>query len=241
MNNELSPQDEKRIKRAFANKKWPEIASTMSWSIFKIMAEFVDGYQNLARIGPCVSIFGSARTKPDNPHYVLAEQIAYKLGKAGLGIITGGGPGIMEAANKGARESGSPSVGLNINLPFEQTPNPYQHRDKMLQFDYFFVRKVMFMKYAQGFVVLPGGFGTMDEFFEALTLVQTDKRAKFPIVLVDKKFWEPLMGWIKSSLLEAEAYISPEDMDLFKLVDTSDEAVEVILSFYEKYSMRPNF
>jgi uncharacterized protein (TIGR00730 family) len=241
MQDKLSPKDEKRIKRAFQNKRWPEIASTMSWSIFKIMAEFVDGYQALARIGPCVSMFGSARTAPDNPHYKLAEEIAFKLGQAGLGIITGGGPGIMEAANKGAREGGGPSVGLNINLPFEQTPNPYQHRAQMLHFDYFFVRKVMFMKYAQGFVVLPGGFGTMDEMFEALTLVQTDKRAKFPIVLVDKKFWTPLMAWIKESLLEREAYISQEDLDLFTLVDTADEAVDEILGFYEKYSMKPNF
>lgn len=241
MTKELTPQDEIRIKKAFANKDWPEVASTMSWSIFKIMAEFVDGYQNLARIGPCVSIFGSARTKPTNPHYKLAEDIAYKLGKSGLGIITGGGPGIMEAANKGARESGSASVGLNINLPFEQTPNPYQHNDKSLNFDYFFVRKVMFMKYAQGFVVLPGGFGTLDEFFEALTLVQTDKRAKYPIVLVDRKFWTPLLDWITESLLKTEEYISKEDMFLFKLVDTADEAVDVILEFYEKYSMKPNF
>jgi uncharacterized protein (TIGR00730 family) len=237
----LSPKDENRIKRAFQNKNWPELASTMSWSIFKVMAEFVDGYQSLARIGPCVSIFGSARTKPGHPHYILAEDIAFKLGKAGLGIITGGGPGIMEAANKGARESGSASVGLNINLPFEQEPNRFQHRAQMLHFDYFFVRKVMFMKYAQGFVVLPGGFGTLDELFEALTLVQTDKRAKFPIVLVDKKFWEPLMGWIHNSLLESEAYISEEDLNLFSLVDSADEAVDVILEFYTKYSMKPNF
>lgn len=241
MKKELTPKEELRIKKAFANKDWPEVASTMSWSIFKIMAEFVDGYQNLARIGPCVSLFGSARTKPDNPHYKLAEEIAFKLGNAGLGIITGGGPGIMEAANKGAKESGGPSVGLNINLPFEQTSNPFQDHDKSLQFDYFFVRKVMFMKYAQGFVVLPGGFGTLDEFFEALTLVQTDKRAKFPIVLVDHKFWAPLLDWIKTSLLEKEEYISPEDMFLFKLVDTADEAVDFILEFYEKYSMKPNF
>lgn len=237
----LSPKDENRIKRAFQNKNWPELASTMSWSIFKVMAEFVDGYQSLARIGPCVSIFGSARTRPGHPHYILAEDIAFKLGKAGLGIITGGGPGIMEAANKGARESGSASVGLNINLPFEQEPNRFQHRAQMLHFDYFFVRKVMFMKYAQGFVVLPGGFGTLDELFEALTLVQTDKRAKFPIVLVDKKFWEPLMGWIHNSLLESEAYISEEDLNLFSLVDSADEAVDVILEFYTKYSMKPNF
>lgn len=241
MSKKLTSNDEKRIKRAFQNKRWPEVASTMSWSIFKIMAEFVDGYQALARIGPCVSIFGSARTKPDHPHYKLAQDVAAGLSAAGLGIITGGGPGIMEAANKGAKDGGGASVGLNINLPFEQMPNAFQDRDKMLTFDYFFVRKVMFMKYAQGFVVLPGGLGTMDELFEALTLVQTDKRAKFPIVLVDVKFWTPLLDWIKSSLLEDHEYISPEDMYLFKLVDTAEEAVDEILEFYGKYSMQPNF
>lgn len=241
MAEKLTPKDEKRIKKAFENKRWPDMASTMSWSIFKVMAEFVDGYQTLARIGPCVTMFGSARTKAGHPHYILAEEIAYKIGKEGMGIITGGGPGIMEAANKGAREAGVASVGLNINLPFEQEPNRFQHRAQMLHFDYFFVRKVMFMKYAQGFVVLPGGFGTLDELFEALTLVQTDKRAKFPIVLVDKKFWTPLLDWVRSSLLDHEGYISPEDMDLFYLVDSSDEAVEVIVDFYSKYKIQPNF
>ncbi|MEY4002622.1 MAG: hypothetical protein RIT07_664 [Bacteroidota bacterium] len=241
MSKHLTPEQERRIKRAFSNKRWPEVASTMSWSIFKIMAEFVDGYQALARIGPCVSIFGSARTQKDHPHYKLAEEIAQKLSEAGLGIITGGGPGIMEAANKGAKAGGGPSVGLNINLPFEQDPNPYQDRDKELNFDYFFVRKVMFVKYAQGFVVLPGGFGTLDELFEALTLVQTDKRAQFPIVLVDKTFWAPMMDFIHNSLLKEYEYISPGDLGLFKLVDTSDEAVSEILDFYSKYSLKPNF
>lgn len=239
--NDLNNKEEMRIKRAFANKRWPEVASTMSWSIFKIMAEFVDGYQTLARVGPCVSIFGSARTSPEHPHYRLATEIAQRISNAGLGIITGGGPGIMEAANKGAQEGKGPSVGLNINLPFEQMPNPYLDHDKTLYFDYFFVRKVMFMKYAQGFVVLPGGFGTMDELFEALTLVQTDKRAKFPIVLVDKSFWAPLMDWIKNVLLHDHGYISEDDLFLFKLADTADEAVDEILAFYEKYSMKPNF
>jgi len=241
LNKPLTPRDEKRIQRAFHNKRWPEVASTMSWSIFKIMAEFVDGYQALARIGPCVSIFGSARTKPDHPHYETARKIAYELSKAGLGIITGGGPGIMEAANRGAHEAGGKSVGLNINLPFEQHPNPFQDRDKTLMFDYFFVRKVMFVKYAQGFVVLPGGFGTLDELFEALTLVQTDKQARFPIVLVDKAFWTPMLDWIKQVLLNEHAYISPEDQILFKLVDTPAEAVEVVLDFYSKYTLKPNF
>lgn len=239
--NDFNKKDDLRIKRAFANKRWPEIASTMSWSIFKIMAEFVDGYQTLARVGPCVSMFGSARTAPDHPHYKLATEIAQRISEAGLGIITGGGPGIMEAANKGAQAGKGASVGLNINLPFEQSPNPFIDADKTLYFDYFFVRKVMFMKYAQGFVVLPGGFGTMDELFEALTLVQTDKRAKFPIILVDKSFWEPLMEWIRRVLLEEHGYISADDMFLFKLVNTADEAVDEILAFYEKYSMKPNF
>ncbi len=237
----LTPKEESRIKKAFANKRWPEIQSSYSWSIFKIMAEFVEGYQNLARIGPCVSIFGSARTKPGNPHYETATLIAQKLANAGLGVITGGGPGIMEAANKGAQLGKGKSVGLNINLPFEQTHNPYIDGDKLMNFDYFFIRKVMFMKYAQGFIVLPGGFGTLDEVFEALTLVQTNKTAKFPVILVDKAFWGGLIDWIQNTMLEKEQYISPEDVYLFKLVDTADEAVEEILDFYTKYSLSPNF
>jgi uncharacterized protein (TIGR00730 family) len=242
MTKKLSDKEEKRIKKAFANKKWPDIASSNSWSIFKIMAEFVDGYQALARIGPCVSIYGSARTKPNKHHYKLAQDIAKKISEAGLGVITGGGPGIMEAANKGAQSANtSPSVGLNINLPFEQVPNPYQDRDKTLLFDYFFVRKVMFMKYSQGFIVMPGGVGTLDELFEALTLIQTDKRAKFPIVLVDSTYWKPLIDWMKNTMLGEHQYISPEDINLFKMVDTADEAVNEILNFYEKYSMKPNF
>ena len=242
MTKKLSDKEEKRIKKAFANKRWPDIASSNSWSLFKIMAEFVDGYQALARIGPCVSIYGSARTKPNKPHYKLAQEIAKKISDAGLGVITGGGPGLMEAANKGAQSAKkSPSVGLNINLPFEQIPNPYQDRDKTLLFDYFFVRKVMFMKYSQGFIVMPGGVGTLDELFEALTLIQTDKRAKFPIVLVDSAYWSPLIEWMKNTMLGEHGYISPGDMNLFKLVDSADEAVAEILKFYEKYSMQPNF
>lgn len=237
----LSDKDKKRIKRAFANKRWPEVASTNSWSIFKIMAELVDGYQNLARIGPCVSMFGSARTQPGTRHYDLAQTIARKLSEAGLGVISGGGPGIMEAANLGAKEGGSASVGLCINLPFETSNNEYMDKDKALMFDYFFVRKVMFMKYAQGFVVMPGGFGTMDELFEALTLVQTDKRAKFPIVLVDKAFWQPLVSWIEQSLIEEHAYVSAGDTKLFHLVDSAEEAVDIVLDFYSEYSLKPNF
>nr|MBA3900127.1 TIGR00730 family Rossman fold protein [Bacteroidota bacterium] len=166
---------EDKIRRAFAEKDWNEIKVADSWQIFKVMAEFVSGFEKMAKIGPCVSIFGSARTKPDHAYYKLAEEIAFKLTKEGYGVITGGGPGIMEAANKGAQAGGGKSVGLNIDLPFEQFSNPYIDPDKLITFDYFFVRKLMFIKYAQGFVVLPGGFGTLDELFESLTLIQTLK------------------------------------------------------------------
>ncbi len=230
-----------KIKKAFELQKWPVIKGTDSWNIFKVMSEFVDGYDTLARIGPCVSIFGSARTNPDNPYYKLAEDIAKKLSQAGYGVITGGGPGIMEAANKGAKEVGGKSVGLNITLPFEQYPNDYIDYDKLINFKFFFVRKVMFMKYAQGFIVLPGGFGTLDELFEALTLVQTMKVGKFPIILVGSHYWSGLVDWIKKVLLEEEKNINPDDLLLFKVVDTADEATEEIFDFYSKYAMSPNF
>jgi len=232
---------DKRIEKAFKLKKWEEIKSSDSWNIFKIMAEFVEGYETLARIGPCVSVFGSARTKPGHPNYEMAMDLAKKLSEQGLGVITGGGPGIMEAANRGAQEGHGKSVGLNINLPFEQMANPYIDNDKLINFNFFFVRKVMFMKYAQGFIVLPGGYGTLDELFEALTLVQTEKTANFPIILVGKEFWGGMIDWIKKVMLEKEGNVSPEDIDLMKLVDTPDEAVEEILNFYSKYSMGPNF
>jgi len=237
----MTEKTDARITRAFQRQKWPDIQSSNSWSIFKIMAEFVEGYEILAKIGPCISIFGSARTKAEHAHYILAEEIARKLSTQGWGIITGGGPGIMEAGNKGVKDAKGKSVGLNINLPFEQTHNAFIDSDKLINFDYFFVRKVMFMKYAQGFVILPGGFGTLDEMFEALTLVQTNKGAKFPIVLVGTKFWTGLMDWIKSTLLDGHEYISAEDLDLFKIVDTSDEVVEAISEFYEKYDIDINF
>ncbi len=230
-----------KIKEVFQPKNWNEIRINDSWAIFKIMAEFVNGYESLSRIGPCVSIFGSARTKPDNPYYELAQEIAFKLTGAGYGVITGGGPGIMEAGNKGAQRGGGISVGLNIDLPFEQKPNPYIDHDKSLDFDYFFVRKVMFVKYSQGFVVMPGGFGTLDELFEAITLIQTFKIGRFPIVLVSKKFWGGLMDWIKDTMLEQQNNISKEDLDLFNIVDTADEAVKVIDDFYKKYMLKPNF
>lgn len=233
--------EEAKIQERFKQKSWNEIKTNDSWGIFKIMSEFVNGYEKIGRIGPCVSIFGSARTKTDDPYYKLAEEIAFKVSQAGYGIITGGGPGIMEAGNKGAHLGKGVSVGLNIELPFEQHFNPYIDADKNLQFDYFFVRKVMFVKYSQGFVVMPGGFGTLDELFEAITLIQTKKIAKFPIVLVGSGFWGGLIDWVKSTLLEKYHNISPEDMDLIKIVDSADEVVEVIDAFYKKYNLRPNF
>lgn len=233
--------NEERIKRAFEKKNWPEIKVSDSWATFKIMAEFVDGFEKMSKIGPCVSIFGSARTKPGTPYYLLAEEIAKKLVHAGFGVITGGGPGIMEAGNKGAFEAGGKSVGLNIELPFEQFNNPYLDRDKIINFDYFFVRKVMFVKYAQGFIAMPGGFGTLDELFEALTLIQTHKVARFPVVLVGSEFWGGMLDWIKKVMLEREHNINAADLDLFKLVDTADDAVNYILDYYAEMSISPNF
>jgi uncharacterized protein (TIGR00730 family) len=232
--------DEAKIRRAFTDKDWQEIKTQDTWQIFKIMAEFVEGFEKMSRIGPCVSIFGSARTESGTKYYLLAEEIAYKLTTEGYGIITGGGPGIMEAANKGAQKANGKSVGLNIKLPFEQSPNPYIDTDKSITFDYFFVRKLMFIKYAQGFVVLPGGFGTMDELFESLTLIQTRKIGRFPIILVGKDYWSGLVEWIKSVLV-TEKYINADDLKLFTVVDTAEEAVNVIDNFYSKYLLKPNF
>ncbi|AEK23271.1 TIGR00730 family Rossman fold protein [Capnocytophaga canimorsus] len=223
------------------SKVWNEIKTNDSWSIFKIMGEFVNGYEKLSEIGPCVSIFGSARTKSDSKYYNLAVEIAEKIVESGFGVITGGGPGIMEAGNKGARQGNGSSVGLNIDLPFEQHDNPYIDRDKNLNFDYFFARKVMFVKYSQAFVVMPGGFGTMDELFEAITLIQTQKIDKFPIILVGSEFWKGLVDWFQKTLLDEFQNISPEDMFLFKVVDTADEVVDIIEKFYLKYNLRPNF
>lgn len=232
--------DEAKIRKAFTDKDWQEIRTEDTWQIFKIMAEFVEGFEKMSRIGPCVSIFGSARTSPDNKYYKLAEEIAFKLTKEGYGIITGGGPGIMEAANKGANAASGKSVGLNIELPFEQSANPYIDPDKLIFFKYFFVRKLMFIKYAQGFVVMPGGFGTMDEFFEALTLIQTRKIGKFPIVLVGHDYWAGMYEWIKDRVSE-EKNINEDDLKLFTIVDTSDDAVSHINNFYTKYLLKPNF
>ena len=222
-------------------KNWNNIKTNDSWAVFKIMSEFVEGFERLAKIGPCVSIFGSARTQPDNKYYKMAEELAFELTKNKYGVITGGGPGIMEAGNKGAKRGGGKSVGLNIELPFEQVSNDYIDNDKNINFDYFFVRKVMFIKYAQGFIVLPGGYGTLDEMFEALTLIQTKKSGKFPVILVGKEFWSGLMTWIKNTLLKEEKNISPEDLDLITIVDTPKEAVNHINDFYKKYHLKPNF
>ena len=222
-------------------RSWNDIKAHDSWSIFKIMSEFVEGFESLQRVGPCISIFGSARKAPDVPDYLLATEIGSKLVRSGYGVITGGGPGIMEAGNKGAHEEGGVSVGLNMNLPHEQHHNPYISPETSLEFDYFFVRKVMFMKYSQGYIVLPGGFGTLDELFEAITLIQTSKSKRFPIVLVRSAFWNGLMEWIKSVLLEQNATISAKDLELIHVVDTADEAVAIMDDFYSNYLLKPNF
>ncbi len=234
-------EHERRIKNAFKRKGWSEVRANDSWAIFKIMSEFVEGFEAMQRIRPCVSIFGSARTAADKPEFKLAEEIAFLLTGHGYGVITGGGPGIMEAANKGAQRGGGTSVGLNIELPFEQEPNPYIDKGKSINFDYFFVRKVMFIKYSQGFIVLPGGFGTIDELFEALTLIQTQKIARFPIILVGKAYWQGLLDWIKTTMGEQHANINLVDMELFSTVDTAEEAVDAIDKFYSKYMLKPNF
>lgn len=236
----MMSEGEDKIKRAFKHKSWSEIKATDSWQIFKVMSEFVEGYQKLGKIGPCVTIFGSARTDPEDTYYKMAEDIAFKLTQKGYGVLTGGGGGIMEAGNKGANAGGGTSVGLNIELPFEQEPNAFIDKDKLLMFDYFFVRKVMFMKYAQGFIVMPGGFGTLDELFEALTLIQTNKVGKFPIILVGKDYWSGMMDWIKNTLLK-DKKINAEDLDLFSVVDSADDALQRIETFYSKYNLSPNF
>jgi uncharacterized protein (TIGR00730 family) len=221
-------------------KNWNEIKTNDSWSLFKIMSEFVNGYEKLSSIGPCISIFGSARTPSNHPNYKLTVEIAKSVSESGYGIISGGGPGIMEAANKGAQEASGVSVGLNIVLPFEQESNPYIDKDKLIDFQYFFVRKVMFIKYAQGFIVMPGGVGTLDELFEAFTLLQTSKVNKYPIILVGVEYWNGLIEWIKNRLLK-EHNISPEDLELIEVVDTKDQVMECLNRFYIKDNFKPNF
>ena len=233
--------NEELIKDAFDKKNWNEVQTTDTWTIFKVMAEFVEGFSKLSRIGPCVSIFGSARTTPDNKYFKLAEDIAFELTKQGYGVITGGGPGIMEAGNMGAKKGNGKSVGLNIDLPFEQSANVFIDPDKLISFEHFFVRKVMFVKYAQGFIVLPGGFGTFDELFEAITLIQTEKIGRFPIILVGSAYWQGLIDWIKDVVLKEENNINEKDLELIQIVDTADDAVEKINEFYSKYLLSPNF
>ena len=239
--NTTNNEEEIKIINAFKERDWNEIKSANSWVIFKVMSEFVEGFEKLAKIGPCVSIFGSARTKPDHKYYQSAEEIAARLVKHGYGVITGGGPGIMEAGNKGARREKGKSVGLNIELPFEQHNNVYIDADKLINFDYFFVRKVMFVKYSQGFIVMPGGLGTLDELFEAYTLIQTKKIGRFPIVLYGREYWQGLIDWIKEVLLEKEQNISSTDLYIITIVDTPEEAVHAIDEFYGKYLLSPNF
>ncbi len=232
--------EDKRLQESFRQKTWDETITKDSWMVFKVMAEFVDGYEKMAKIGPCVSIFGSARLKPEDKYYHLAVDIAKKITELGFGVITGGGPGIMEAGNKGAKEGSGKSIGLNIELPFEQQFNTYIDKPYTINFDYFFVRKVMFVKYSQGFIVLPGGFGTLDELSEALTLIQTNKIGRFPIVLVGTEFWSGLMDWFTHTLLK-NGLIAEKDLGLFRIVDTADEAVAHIKAFYDKYSVSVNF
>ena len=222
------------------NKKWKFTKKDDSWSIFKIMGEFVDGYKTLHAIGPSISIFGSARTKPDNKYYKLAEEIASEIVSRGYGGITGGGPGIMEAANKGANKNKGKSVGLCIDLPFE-VPNEFIDIDKLLKFDYFFVRKVMFIRYSQGFVVMPGGFGTLDEVFEAATLIQTKQTEKFPIILVGSEYWGGVVDWIKETLVLENNNINKEDLELFKIADTKEEVMDFLEEFHNNYEFSPNF
>ncbi len=228
-------------KKGLHTKSWNEIKTNDSWALFKIMSEFVSGFEKMAQIGPSVSIFGSARTKTDSEEYLLTQRIASKIVENGYGVITGGGPGIMEAGNKGAHLAGGTSVGLNIELPFEQHYNPYIDSDKMIDFDYFFVRKVMFVKYSQGFVVMPGGFGTLDEMFEAITLIQTGKIDKFPIILVGTEFWSGLFDWIKTTLFQKHQNISEKDLDLIHIVDHEDEVIQILNDFYKQYNLSPNF
>ncbi len=210
------------------------------WRVFRIMSEFVEGFETMSKIKPSVLIFGSARTKPEDKYYKLAEEVAKELVKKGFGITTGGGPGIMEAGNKGAQDAGGSSTGINIELPHEQGANPYIDADKLLNFRYFFVRKLMFFKYAQGYILMPGGFGTIDEGFEVLTLIQTSKTTKFPIIFMGSEFWNPLIDWVKEYQLK-QGYISPEDLNLFSITDDAKEAAQIIYNFHKGKKLTPNF
>ncbi len=210
------------------------------WRVFRVMSEFVEGFQTFSRLGPCITIFGSARTKPGTRYYEMTTQVAKEFAHNGYGVISGGGPGIMEAANKGAKEAGGVSVGINIDLPFEQSANPYIDKDKLITFRHFYIRKVMFVKYAQAFVVMPGGFGTLDEMFESITLVQTRKVSRFPIVLMGKEYWAGLFDWIKKTML-AEGNISEVDLQLFSVTDDPKVAAQIVTDFYKGAEHAPNF
>ncbi len=225
-------------------KQWSTLKGENSWMLFKVMSEFVEGFETMNNIGPSVTIFGSARTKVDNKYYKLGKLIANRLTEEGFGIITGGGPGIMEAANKGAFEKGGASIGLNITLPFEQESNKYIDRDKLIDFKYFFIRKVIFLKYSQAFVVMPGGFGTLDELFETLTLIQTKKISRVPIILVGSEFWKGLKDWIVNVMLGDEKNISVQDLDLLPIIDDPEEVVQYITDFYAgegEKRLKPNY
>jgi uncharacterized protein (TIGR00730 family) len=236
----MESKDIEKLKESFQTKTWSETISYDTWEILKVMSEMVEGFEKLSKIGPCVSIFGSARTEENHHYYKLTEEVAYLLTKQGFGIITGGGKGIMEAANKGAHFAGGKSVGLNIALPFEQKPNPFIDSNKLITFNYFYVRKTMFMRYSMGFIAMPGGFGTLDELTEAITLIQTHKLVKFPIILMVKDYWEGLIDWLRERVLR-DKNIAAEDLNLFTLVDTAEEAVKHITDFYNTYSLKPNF
>lgn len=223
-----STADESLLQREFER---PEFLDSDPWRVFRIMSEFVEGFGTLAGLPPAVTVFGSARTQPSDPYYRFAEELGAGLARAGFAVITGGGPGVMEAANKGAREAGGISVGLNIQLPFEQAPNPYV--TVSLSFNYFFARKTMFAKYAEAFVVFPGGFGTLDELFEALTLIQTDKLKHFPVVLLGSEYWDGLLTWIRDRML-AEGKISAEDLDLLTITDSVDDAVDLVVRYHRE-------
>ncbi len=241
MANELENQNMNPPRKRKQRKEWHQLNAENSWTMFKVVSEFVEGFERMNKIRPCISIFGSARTKPDHPYYQLAVEVAGQLTEEGYGIITGGGPGIMEAGNKGASINGGTSIGLNIDLPFEQHHNPYIDRDKNIDFRYFFIRKVIFVKYAQAFVVMPGGFGTMDELFEVLTLIQTNKITKVPVILVGKDFWAGMIKWIKETMLDEAGNISPEDMDLIPVTDDPEEIINIINDFYAQESLKPNY
>ncbi len=225
-------------------KAWHQLNAENSWTMFKVLSEFVEGFEKLNQIGPCVSVFGSARSKPGSKYYELACEVAFKLCEEGYGVITGGGPGIMEAGNKGAYKAEGLSVGLNIDLPFEQNSNVYIDDDKNIYHRYFFIRKVMFVKYAQAFVAMPGGFGTMDELFEVLTLIQTKKISEVPVILMGTEFWTGLIQWVKGTMLDKHNNISPGDMDLLPITDDPREVINIIHEFYEgegHAELEPNY